>query len=92
MLGLLEETYPTELARLLGAPLYSVQQILNDLERAGVTASRSRGRTRLFEIDPRFHAADQLRALLLELARAEPELQRAAAARRSRPRRAGKPL
>ena len=92
MMGLLNETYATELARLLDAPLYSVQQILNDLERAGVLASRRMGRTRVFEIDPRFYAATQLRALLLELARAERDLQRAAAARRTRPRRVGKPL
>ena len=92
MMGLLEETYASELARLLDAPLYSVQQILGALEGEGVLVSRLRGRTRIFEIDPRFHAADQLRSLLLQLARGEPELQRAASTRRSRPRRAGTPL
>lgn len=86
MLGLLEETYPTELARLLDASLYSVQTILADLESQGVVASRKRGRTRMVSLEPRFFAARELRALLSRLAEAEPDLEAAAATRRSRPR------
>lgn len=86
MLALLEETYPTELARLLDAPLYSVQTILADLESQGVVASRKRGRMRMVSLEPRFFAARELRALLLRLAEAESELEAAAARRRARPR------
>lgn len=86
MLGLLEETYPTELARLLGAPLYSVQTILASLEDQGIVASRRRGRMRMVGLDPRYYAFEELRALLRRMARAEPELETAAAERRSRPR------
>ena len=89
MLALLEETYARELARVLPAPLRSVQQIVEDLERDGIVASRSVGRTRVLEIDPRFHAAKQLRTLLRELAQGEPDLLAAAADRRSRPTNAG---
>jgi len=40
LLGSLEESYPSELATLLKAPLYSVQRILADLEDQGIVASR----------------------------------------------------
>lgn len=86
MLALLEETYPTELARLLDAPLYSVQTILASLEDQGIVASRKRGRMRMVSLDPRYYAFEELQALLRRMARAEPELEEAAAGRRSRPR------
>ncbi len=85
LLGLLEESYPSELASLLKAPLYSVQRILTDLESQGVVASRQRGRTRLVTLNPRFYAVDELRALLARLARGEPELDALAASHRVRP-------
>lgn len=85
LLALLESTYPSEVTRLLSAPLYSVQTILNDLEGQGVVASRRQGRMRVLSLDPRYFAYQQLRALLLRLAEAEPDLQAAAARRRSRP-------
>lgn len=86
MLPLLESTYPTELARLLDAPLYSVQTILADLEDQGIVASRRRGRMRIVSLDPRYYAYEQLHALLERMAAAEPELQAAAEERRTRPR------
>lgn len=86
LLALLESSYPSEMTRLLEAPLYSVQTILQDLEGQGVVASRRQGRTRVVELDPRYFAFEELRELLLRLAEAEPELQRAAESRRSRPR------
>lgn len=90
--ALLGETYPTELARLLEAPLYSVQRIVDGLDKEGVFATRLSGKTRRVSLDPRFFAFKELRQLLLRLAEARPELQELAASRRSRPRRAGKPL
>jgi DNA-binding IclR family transcriptional regulator len=90
--ALLGETYPTELARLLQAPVYSVQRIVDGLDKAGVFATRLSGRTRRVSLDPRFFAFKELRQLLLRLAEASPELQELAVRRRSRPRRAGKPM
>ncbi|HVS12251.1 MAG TPA: hypothetical protein VMS76_20490 [Planctomycetota bacterium] len=67
-------------------------QILDSLELEGVVASRQLGRTRRVSLNPRYFAADPLRALLEKLATGSPELQRLAATRRARPRRKGKPL
>ena len=92
LLALLGESYPTELARLLDAPLFSVQTIVAALDREGVLATRPLGAVRRVSLDPRYFAYRDLRALLLRLAEAEPELQSAAASRRSRPRRPGKPI
>jgi hypothetical protein len=89
MIALLGETFPTELARVLQAPLYSVQNIVAALDREGVIASRVSGRARVISLDPRYFAFKQLKELLLKLADAEPALRRAASARRSRPRRGG---
>lgn len=91
-IALLGETYPSELARLLGAPLYSVQNIIAALDRDGIIATRVSGGSRRVSLDPRFFAYPELKGLLLKLAEAEPDLRSAVAGRRSRPRRAGKPL
>ncbi len=92
LIALLEESYPTELARLLGARLYSVQKVVDALEREGVLATRRMGNQRWVSINPRFFAGKELRALLLRLAETEPVLTEAAASVRRRPRRKGKPL
>ena len=92
LLVLLEETYPAELARLLGATKATILQILESLEVEGIVASRQLGRTRRVTLDPRYFAAAELRALLEKLASGSTSLQRIAAARRTRPRRRGKPL
>lgn len=88
-IALLGETYPSELARLLKARLYSVQNIVAALDREGIVAMRPAGRSRLVSLDPRYFAFTELKELLLKLAQAEPELRAAAAGRRSRPRRGG---
>jgi len=90
LLALLGESHASELAALLGARLFAVQTILAALEKEGIVASRLVGRARRTELDPRHFAHRELKALLLRLAQAEPELQATAAARRSRPRRPGK--
>ena len=90
--ALLGDTYPTEIAHLLGAPLYSVQSIVNGLERDGVLAARRMGNQLRVSLDPRFFAFKELRALLLRLAEAEPGLRSIASGRRSRPRRSGQPI
>lgn len=90
LLALLGESFPGEICRLLDAKKAAVLYILDRLETEGVVASRPLGRTRRMELDPRFFAAKELRALLLKLAQADDRLQAAAARRRSRPRRKGK--
>lgn len=92
LLALLEESYPTELARLLGAPLYSVQKVVDALDLEGVVATRRIGTERRVTLDPRYFAVRELRALLLRLAKAEPGLRDTAAGARRRPRRKGKRL
>jgi hypothetical protein len=87
-IALLGETFPAELARVLGARLYSVQNIVSALDRDGVIASRVSGRARVVSLDPRYFAYPELKKLLLKLAEAEPGLRAAASGRRSRPRRA----
>src|SRR5437867_1670773 len=59
-LRLMDESYPRELARLLDAPLSGVQKALASLERDGLVATRSVGRTRAVRIEPRFFAFDAL--------------------------------
>jgi DNA-binding transcriptional ArsR family regulator len=91
-LRLLDESYARELARLLDAPLSGVQGALRSLERDGLVAGRLVGRTRLFQLDPRYFARDELRRYLLRLTEAENTLRARVAGLRRRPRRGGKPL
>jgi DNA-binding transcriptional ArsR family regulator len=88
---LLEETYPSELAQLLGVRPYTVQSILASLERESIVASRLMGRTRIVSLNPRYFAHAELSALLWKLGQHDLNLQAKLAARRRRPRRAGKP-
>jgi hypothetical protein len=89
LLALLDESYPAELARLLGARLYSIQTILDRLESDAIIVTRRLGRVRRVSLNPRFFAAAELRALLWKLGQEDVELQQAAARRRGRPRGAG---
>lgn len=91
-LSLLGETYARELARTLGSPLSGVQQALKSLERDGLVAGRSVGRTRVFQLDPRYFARDALKLYLQRLAEPETALRSQVATLRRRPRRTGKPL
>jgi DNA-binding transcriptional ArsR family regulator len=91
-LRLLGDSYPRELARLLGLPLSSVQKALASLELDGLVAGRTVGRTRLYQLNPRYFAADALFAYLSRLSEPEEALRARLAAVRRRPRRSGKPL
>lgn len=92
LVGLLEESYPRELARLTGINLSSVQNIVDSLDREGVIATRLIGKERRVTLNPRYYAVKELRRYLLRLAAGRPDLERIAASVRRRPRRAGKPL
>lgn len=91
-LGLLSESYPRELARVLDASLYGVQEALKGLEVDGIVSGRNAGRTRLFRLNPRYFAYEELRRYLLRLAEPEPGLRKRIEDLRKRPRRTGKPL
>lgn len=91
-LELLGQSYARELARLLGASLSAVQKGLASLERDGLIAGRLMGRTRLFQINPRYFAVAQLRELLAKVMVADRDLKARAAELRRRPRRTGKRL
>lgn len=85
ILYLLQESYPSELARLLDARLFSIQSILDDLEDQGVVASLRRGRMRMVRLNPRYFAAKELSALLDRFAQAESEIVARSLKRRARP-------
>jgi DNA-binding transcriptional ArsR family regulator len=91
-LRLLGDTYPRELSRLLETSLSGVQKALRSLEMDGLVAGRSVGRTRVYQLNPRYFAADALAAYLARVAEPESRLRERSAALRRRPRRAGKPL
>jgi len=89
-LRLLSESYPRELARVLDTPLYSVQRALKGLEVDGIVAGRNAGRTRLFRLNPRYFAFEDLQRYLLRLAEPEDVLKKSIDDLRRRPRRTGK--
>ena len=91
-LNLLEESYPRELARLLEQPLFAVQRALAGLEKDGLVAARTAGRTRLYQLNPRYFALNELRNLLARLSVPEDALRSRIENLRRRPRRAGKRL
>ena len=91
-LQLLTESYARELARLLDANLSTIQKALQSLERDGLVAGRSAGRTRLYRLSPRAFARRELERYLTRLLEPKAGLRARAAALRRRPRRTGKPL
>ncbi len=89
-----EEGYATAIARTFdGLSLNMAQRQLDRFERAGALISMLKGRTRLYEWNPRYTFRDELRALLAKALELLPEAERKRYfAERRRPRRAGKPL
>jgi DNA-binding transcriptional ArsR family regulator len=92
LLGLLDRSYPRELALVLDEDLSVVQRTVDDLERDGILASRLAGRTRLFELNRTYQHLPVLRDLLVRMGQADPETVAAAQRVRQRPRRAGKAI
>ena len=89
-----EEGYATAIARTFdGLSLNMAQRQLDRFERAGALISTLKGRTRLYEWNPRYAFRDEIRALLAKALELLPEAERKRYfAERRRPRRAGKPL
>ena len=91
-LRLMSESFPRELARVLGVSLAGVQQALRSLEADGLVTARTMGQVRLFRLNPRYYALAELERYLLRLANSQPDLRARLAVLRRRPRRTGKPL
>ena len=91
-LRLLRLSYARELARLLPAPVSGVRRALLGLERDGLVVGQPAGRTRTYQLNPRYFARGELAEYLARLAEAEPELRGRMEKVRRRPRRAGKPV
>ena len=91
-LRLLGSSFPRELARLLGASPSVILKALASLERDGLVAGRSLGRSRLYTVDRRYFAKDDLERYLSRLAEADIALREEVARLRRRPRWARKPL
>lgn len=90
--SLLEETFPTELTRLLQANLLSVQRVIDNLEIEGLVVSRKLGVERRVSLNPRYFAMKELKPLLTRLGEQDTALQGTLSQRRARPRRRGKEL
>lgn len=88
-----EEGYATEIARFFDADLYAIQKQLNRLESSEILVSRSVGRTRLFQFNPRYPFLDELKSILEKaLTYYPPELREELLKNRRRPRHRAKPL
>lgn len=90
LIALLNETYPREIARLLGAQVKSVQLIIENLEEAGLIQSLYSGLERRVSLNKRFFAYKELRELLMRLGQNDREVLVAAESLRRRPRTKGK--
>ena len=87
------QAYARELAQVFALPVSVVQKQLIRLERGNVLASRTIGRTRVFEINPAYAFADELRALLKRALDFVPARERGPyEPKRARPRATNKPL
>ena len=91
-LRLLGESHARELERLLAISLSSAQRALHSLQRDGLVACRSAGRTRLCRLNPRHHALRELERYLDRLLEPEDALRTRVSEMRRRPRLSGKPF
>ena len=86
------EGYARELALAFGVSISVVQKQLLRLERGGVLVSVTKGRTRLFQLNPAYPFVVELEALLRRAFKFLPASERAPyEPRRTRPRASGKP-
>jgi hypothetical protein len=87
-----DQGYATEIARFFGSKLYAIQKQLEKFELGGVLVSRTAGRTRLYEFNPRYPFLKELKSLLEKALSYYPEAeQEKLLMNRRRPRRRGKP-
>ena len=87
------EGYAREIAQLFDTNLYAIQRQLEKLEAGGVLVSRTAGRTRLYQLNPRYPFLNELRQLLEKAFSFYPEdVRESLIMNRRRPRKRDKPL
>jgi hypothetical protein len=85
--------YARKIADVYGVSLSQIQRQLERLERDGVLISQMLGKTRLYQINPRYFFKEELKALLGKaLKNLPPHIKSQYFSGRTRPRRKGKPL
>jgi hypothetical protein len=88
-----EEGYGREIGRFFNTDLAPIQKQLEKLELGGVLVSRTAGRTRLYEFNPRYPFIEELKGLLEKaMSFYTDEKRERLLMNRRRPRRRGKPL
>lgn len=90
-----ENTYASELSHVFEMSLFGFQKALERLEKGGVIVSQMRGKTRLYQFNPRYSMIKELKAFLEKSYSFLPEdlrLKYYEISDRRRPRRKGKPL
>jgi len=88
-----ENGYASEIARFFRVGVYGIQCQLEKFERGGVLISKSVGKTRVYELNPRYAFRDQLTSLLMKAIDFYPEEEKdRLLVYRQRPRRKGKTL
>lgn len=88
-----EKGYAKEIADTYQMPVSNVQKQLERMERDGLLVNTKAGRTRIYQINPRYAFKKEVEALLAKALSVAPRsLQDKLKYNRRRPRRAGKPL
>jgi hypothetical protein len=87
------EGYAREIAQFFNTNLYSIQRQLDKLEAGGVLVSHTAGRTRLYQLNPRYPFLMELKQLLEKALSFYPDdLRENLLMNRRRPRKRDKPL
>jgi predicted ArsR family transcriptional regulator len=87
------EGYAREIAQFFNTNLYAIQRQLDKLEAGGVLVSRTVGRTRLYQFNPRYPFLHELKQLLEKALSFYPEdVRESLELNRRRPRKRDKPL
>lgn len=87
------EGYAREIAQFFDTNLYAIQRQLDRLEAGGVFISRTVGRTRLYQFDPRYPFLNELKQLLEKALSFYPDdVRENLVMNRRRPRKRSKPL
>jgi len=87
------EGYAREIAQFFDTNLFGIQRQLDKLESGGVLVSRTAGRTRLYQFNPRYPFLNELKQLLEKALTFYPEdVRENLMTNRRRPRKRDKPL
>ncbi len=90
-----EQSYASELKEVFDIPLYSIQMALARLEKGGIIVRQAKGKTQLYQFNPRYPVLNELKVFLKKAYSFLPEEYKYKLYEfpvRRRPRRKGKPL